>query len=253
MLMKSTQKLTISINPFIVIIALFIIILGMLGLWRPWEAGTPSRTITTTGQGSVDATPDEYVFAPYFQRTGADTAALKAELDAFGNKLLSDLVKLGVSKDSITLSSNSYDAPATDAAEPTQPELNRTKQPSTVTLYVTIKAANQELAQKIQDHLATTDAQGQLTASSGFSKQKNDQLEATAREKAIKNAREKAEKTAKDLQTTIGKVVSVKESATQSPVYPMAADNAERSSNSLPVTPGKSAVTASVEVVFELQ
>lgn len=253
MLMKPTQKLTISINPLIIIVVLLVVIVGMIGLWRPWETGAPERTITVTGQGSVDSTPDEFVFSPYFQRTGEDTAALKAELDTFGNKLLNDLVKLGVPKDDITLNSNSYDAPSMGATEPAQPEIQREKQSDTATLHIVIKTSNQALTQKVQDHLATTDAQGQLTATPQFSKQKNDKLESQAREEAIKDARQKADKTAKDLQVSIGKVISVKESAGQSPVFPITADSAERSTSSLPVTPGTSTASTTVEVVFELK
>lgn len=252
MLMKPTKKLTFSINPLTIIVILVVIVAGMTALWRPWEVRTPERTITVTGLGSVSSTPDEFVFSPYFQRTGQDTAALKTELDTYGKKLLGELVTLGVPKDDITLNSTSYDAPGVSTA-PSQPEIQRQKQPNTAVLHVVIKASNQELAQKVQNHLAATDAQGQLTATPSFSKQKNDKLESEAREKAIKNAREKAEKTVKDLQVSVGKVVSVKESPEQNSIHPLAADTAGRSASGLPVTPGKSTASATIEVVFELK
>lgn len=253
MLMKPTKKLTFSINPIIVIVVLLVVVVGMMGLWRPWEVRTPERTITVTGQGSIDSTPDEFVFSPYFQRTGEDTKTLKAELDTYGNKLLGELVKLGVSKESITLNSSSYDTPEVGATAPAQPEIQQQKQPNVAALNVVIKVSSKALAQKVQDHLATTDAQGQLTANPSFSKQKSDKLESEARERAIKNAREKADKTAEGLQVSVGKVVSVKETAGQNSIHPLAADSAERSASSLPVTPGKSTASATVEVVFELR
>lgn len=249
--MKQPQKLTFSINPLTIIIILLVVIVGMFAMWRPWE-GKINRTITITGQAEVKGTPDEFTFSPYFQRTGSDSAKLKTELDTFGTKLLADLVKLGVGKDDVTLNSNSYDKQSTEPVAPDgKPTANSE---NTVTLSVSIKVPNKELAQKVQDYLSTTDAEGQLTSMPNFSKETRQKLEDEAREKAAKNAREKAERTAKNLGGSVGKVVTIKDSGSSSPVYPMmgiAEDSSTRSS--LPVTPGQDTISLSVEVVFELR
>jgi uncharacterized protein len=252
--MKPTQKLTFSINPLIIIIVLLLVILGMLGMWRPWEGSKAQRTITVTGTAEIEATPDEFTFAPYFQRTGSDTSALKTELNTFGDKLQTELKKLGVYDRDITLNSNSYEQPSIEPAMPNSQPVSSDQ--NTVTLSVSIKASTKTLAQKVQDYLATTDAKGQLTASANFSQTKSRQLEDQARDKATQDARDKADRTAKNLGGSVGKVISVKDSPNQSIVYPLAASGAAVDSttkSSLPVTPGTDKVNFSVEAVFELR
>lgn len=247
------KTLTLKFTPStIAIVILSLVIVSMLALWQPWNGSKVERTITTTGQGEVKGVPDEFIFSPYFQRTGSDSAKLKDELGVFGAKLQTELIKLGVDKDDITLSANSYEKPS---IEPYAPDSKPTtsSDEDTVTLSVSIKVPSEKLAQKVQDYLATTDADGQLTAYPNFSKQKREQLEDQARDKATKNAREKAERSAKNLGGSIGKVVTVKDSGGSS-VYPtmsIAEDSGSRSS--LPVTPGQDEVSISVEVVFELR
>mgnify|MGYP001561723339 CR=1 FL=1 len=257
--MKPTKPLSLTIDPRIFIIALLIVIIAMVAIWKPWESTKTERSITINGSGSVEAVPDEFIFSPYFDRKGTDTKKLKTELDDFGTKLLDEVKKLGVKKDDITLNSSGYDTPNYGKTEiaPTPPDGQPT--PNTeqvVSLSVTIKATDTAIAQKVQDYLATTDAKGMLTSQPDFSKGKRDNLEGQARDKAIKDARTKAESSAKNLNVTVGKVVSVKEGNSQSPVYPLYGgvtmeDSTARSG--LPVTPGKNTVTSTVEVVFEIR
>lgn len=251
--MKASQKLTFSISHLHIIIFLLVVILGMFALWRPWEGSKAERTITSTGHAEVEGTPDEFTFSPYFQRSGADTAKLKTELDAYGNKLLADLTKLGINKDDITLNSSNFDQSSVSPAYPGGQEVEKVE--SNVMLSVQIKAPNEELAQKVQDYLAKTDAKGQLTSAPNFSKQKRERLEGEARDKATKDARQKAETTAKNLGGSLGKVIKVKDTSSQPPVSPLygVAEDSSIARSMLPVTPGKDKISLSVEVIFELR
>lgn len=251
-----TQKLTFSINPLVIIVALILVIIGMIALWQPWQTTRTERTITITGQGEVHAIPDEFTFSPYFERTGSESSKLKDDLAKFGNTLLEEVGKLGVSKDNITLSSSNY--ASSGAAAPAYPSKPVTPTQETVTMNVSIKTTSKEIAQKVQDYLATTDAKGTTTPQPNFSKQKQQQLESDARQKATQDARQKAEKTAKDVGTSIGKVVKVNDKSQGGIVPPMYAGAARdgatlETTSSLPVTPGKDTVTLSVEVTFELR
>lgn len=242
------KTLTLKLDIRTIIIAILLLAIAIMALlWKPWE-GSGVRTLSATGQGEVKSTPDEFVFHPYFERSGDETAA-KNELSTFGTKLISDLKKLGVAESDITVSSNNY-----GRAEPLiAPDKPTTKQ--TVTLSSTITVPSKELAQKVQDYLATTDAKGQLTSQSQFSQQKRRDLENQARDKAITDAKSRAEHTAAGLQASLGKVKEVKDGS-QGIVYPLAAEDMARSSagsSSLPVTPGQDTVTVSVEVIFELK
>lgn len=247
--MNPKTQPTFRLDLRIVVIILVIIILAMLAMWRPWESSRSDRTITTTGQAEVKGEPDEFAFSPYFERKGSDATKSKAELETFGKKLLDDLVKLGVPKDNVTLNVNSYDIGLrpTGPAEPSSPESN-------VNLTTTIKVSSKELAQKVQDYLAATDAKGQLTSQPSFSQSKRQELENQARDKAIKDAQGKAERTASNLKTKLGKVKQVKESQNQGIAYPaIAEDTKNLGVSGLPVTPGAQPVSTSVEVIFELQ
>jgi len=242
--MNDNKVLKVKIDWRVISLALVLIILAMFALWRPWE-GNSERKITITGEASVEATPDEFVFYPRYERSGADTQALKAELATFGTQLQTKLKELGVKEDDITLDSSSYDYGIA------KPEGDSTP---TVTLSVTITTPTRELAQKVQDYLATTDAKGQLTAQAQFSDAKRRELENQARDKAIEDARGKADRTARNLDARLGKVVEVKDQQGFG-IEPFARDQAASSqgSSSLPVTPGKDTVTFTVEVVFELR
>lgn len=246
--MKTNQKLTVSIHPVAIIILLALVIIGMFALWRPWEGTKTQRTITVTGTAEISATPDEFIFSPYFKRTGSDTAKLKSDLDTFGMQLQSKLEALGVPSGNITLMSSNYGQSTAIAPGGTTADNGQ----STITLMATIKTSTEELAQKVQDYLATTDAEGQTTSQASFSKQKSQQLEDQARDAAAKDARSKADRTAKDLGGSVGKVISVKDSPVPSPIYPMTAISGNAQA-SLPVTPGQNKVDFNVEAVFELR
>jgi len=239
------SSLSINLDLRIVCLILLAIIVGMLALWRPWEqTSAANRKVTLSGESSIVAVPDQFTFSPYYEKTG-DTA--KADLDALGNKLLEELKKLGVNEEDITLGGSNYDryysvAPVEGSSE------------ETVSLQVQVVVSSKQLAQKVQDYLATTDAKGQLTGQPSFSKQKTKQLQTEARQKAIEDAQAKAKQTASELDVTVGKVITVKDQSNQIafpyPAYGIAESADE--GKSLPVTPGKQEVSYQIEVTFEL-
>ena len=239
----------------ILIITLLVAIGAMTFMWRPWEGSKATRTVSVVGEAEVQATPDEFLFTPYYERKGDDATKLKTELDSFGNKLIEEVQKFGIAKDNITLTSSNY-GQATDAVAPAMPggkPATPESQP-TVTLSITIKAPNKELAQKVQNYLGSTDAKGQLTSQAVFSKEKRKELEAQARNKAIEDAKTKAETMARQLNVSIGKVKEVKDSSRSGIIFPMSTEGvASDSKTSLPVTPGKDTVSISLEIVFELK
>jgi len=252
--MKHSKTLSFNIDLHLVIAILFAIIIGMIALWRPWESTKIERKITINGSATIQSTPDEFSFSPYYERTGTNTTALKNELNTFGTKLIDEVVKLGVKQDDITLNSNGYNRLE---IAPVGPDGTSTDDSNsqTVTLSVSIKAPTKDIAQKVQDYLAKTDAKGSLTSQPIFSQTKRQNLEDEARDKAIKDARTKAERSAKNLGVTVGKVIEIKESqdGIAYPLYAKGAPEADTSISSLPVTPGKESVSSNVEVIFEIR
>lgn len=48
------------------LISLAIVLVGLLGLWRPWELN--KRTIEVSGQAEIKAAPDQFTFSPTYSR-----------------------------------------------------------------------------------------------------------------------------------------------------------------------------------------
>jgi uncharacterized protein YggE len=243
------QKVTLNVDLRIVCAILLLVIAGMLAVWRPWQGSTTQRKLTITGQAEIDAVPDEFVFSPYFERKDADAAKAKQAIDALGAELAAELEKLGVAPDDIKLDSSSYNY---DYAYP-----SKGGDEQTVTLSVTVTVSTKDLAQKVQDYLAGTDAKGQLTATANFSEQKRKELEAQVRERAVADAKQKADSLARQLDAKLGKVLEVTDAASFQPPWiylegrSAVADDAEVAS--LPVKPGKQTVTLTVSVTFGLR
>jgi uncharacterized protein YggE len=246
------QSLNLRLDYRILTLALLAVVISMLAVWRPWE-GSETRKITVSGQATVKAVPDEFVFYPSFSRTASDAETAKSELNTFGQKLLNEVKALGVPEEKIKLDSSSYDYYyPVDKPQQTDEQ--------TVTLQVTITVDNKELAQKVQDYLASTDAKGQLTAQASFSTEKQKTLEAEARQKAIEDAKSKADQTAANLNSRLGNVLEISDGTGFGGCYgaicPMmgaAEDSAKSSRSSLPVTPGENELNFTVQVIFALR
>ncbi len=250
--MKNTFTLKLDLRMICIFLSVVIII--MFGLWKPWDSASNTvRKITISGEATVKGIPDEFAFYPSFSRTGTDTTAMKNELNKFGIKLQSDIEKLGVNNNHIVLDSSSYNNYPQSTSMPASEE--------TVTLQVTITVFDKKIAQKVQDYLASTNAMGQLTAQSVFSTTKQKELESSARQLAIKDARKKATLAASDVGARLGKVIEVTDQSSFSggcgakgicPISMSAKAYSEDVNTSLPVTPGLSEVSSTVEVVYQL-
>lgn len=249
------NKLILTLDLRVVCVVLVLVVFGMLATWRPWQDSTAvTRTISVTGTGKVTAEPDYYQFNPTYQNSNADTAAAISELNAHLKTVTDKLKELGVQDKDIQVQSSSYDAPKPASAEyliaPVQ---------SATSAYLTIKVPNKELAQKVQDYLATTDATGQSTPYPSFSDDRQKELKSQAREKAIADAKTQAEKTAQNLGAKLGKVVEVKDSADttifpyQDSVSSSSAEPARDIATSLPIYPGEQDVSFTVQTVFEIK
>lgn len=249
----SRKNLTVSLDFRIVSLILLLALIGLTIYTKPWaRAGTvDARKITITGEATISAEPDEYVFYPSWEKPTQD------EITALNDTTVKALKDLGVEDKDIKNNASVYDDyrvyPATELEQP-EKSLVRT-------LSLTITVANKELAQKVQDYLLTTAPQGSITPSAQFSTEKQKQLEDQARTDAIADAKKRAESTATGLDAKVGKVIEVNE--TQSggvfPMYdtkaiaPMSVDGSGAERSSLTVQPGENEFSYTVQVVFQLQ
>jgi len=197
------NKLSLNIDLRWLAGALLAVIVGMLLMWRPWsQATTEDRTIQVTGEVTLRAEPDEFVFYPSYEFKNKNGDVALAAASKKSEEIVSRLKELGVAENKIKTHVSGYDGGY--YREPTSDEV-------VYSLNVQITISSLKDAQKIQDYLASTSPIGAVTPQASFSEQKRKELENEARDKATQDARSKAEQTAKNLGTRLSKLKSVSE------------------------------------------
>jgi uncharacterized protein len=245
------RNLNLSIDLRIVVISLIIIILGMLMSWRPWNGlNSNDRTISVTGNATLKAVPDEYVFYPAYSFTNADKAAALAEMTKKSDEVVAKLKELGVADEKIKTNSNGYDKPVY-YAEPVTEDL-------TYTLQIVVTINDKDLAQKIQDYLLTTVPTGSVSPQPTFSETKRKELQDKARDEATKDARKKADQSADNLGFRVGEIKSISDGAGFDQPMPMDTmsygGSLEVSASSrMAIQPGESELSYSVSVVYYIK
>jgi uncharacterized protein YggE len=245
------RKLSINLDYRVVSLLLVVALAGTLLAWRPWSTPAKSdRTIKVSGQATVSAVPDEYVFSPTYQFTNSNKEAALAELTAKSNEIVAKLKELKVPSNKIKTSSTNYDA-RYYGAETTEPTYN---------LSLTVTVSNEDIAQKVQDYLVGTSPSGQITPQVNFSTQKRLELESEARAKATKDARTKAEESAANLGFKLGKVKAVDDGTGFGGAIPLdarqsigAAEMTTDSSKSLSLQIGENELSYMVNVTYYLK
>ena len=240
----TTMKLNLDYRA--VIGALLLVIVGMLFMWRPWE--TPfanDRIIEVTGQTTLKAVPDEFVFYPMYQFKSADKQSALDKLSKKSDAIVSKLKALGVADKDIKTSSSGYDYPV---------YYSRDGKTATYSLSLTVTVGSKELAQKVQDYLVTTSPTGSVSPQAGFSEAKRTELENQARGDATKDARSKAEQSARNLGFSLGAIKSVTDSlgfnGSPYPLYSRDAVTQGAAEQGLALQPGENELSYSVAVVY---
>ena len=178
----------------------------MLVIWRPWQAATPVKTVTVSGEATVSHTPDRFSFQPTY--TDIDVA----KVSVTGNATVTKLKQLGVKTADIkTDVSSSKGVPEPliggegTSGKPMMPILTNPSATYTITFNVGSKA----LAQTVADYLASTPASGIITPEASFATATKSTLDIEARRKASANAKQKAEALAGQLGAKIGRVIKI--------------------------------------------
>jgi uncharacterized protein len=246
MLKRHSAKLSLPLDLRVLCLVLLAVIVGMLIVWKPWQADTAgSRKITIRGEATVKAEPDQFQFSPAYERPTVE------EISVLSEQMTAKLKEIGVAEKDIKVNANAYDkyVPAP-----------RPEGGSTPTNYLSLRinAYDKAQAQKIQDYLVTTNPTGSITPYPTFSTEKRKSLEDEARGKALEDARKRAAQTAAGLDAKVGKVMEIKEGVNVGGVMPYLNDAVAmapeaRSSSSLPVSPGENEYAYSVEVIFALR
>lgn len=247
---KNTNKLSLSLDFRLICIVLLLVIIAMLAIWRPWSSGPTdaSRTITVTGESTIKATPDEYVFSPQYEFKGADKAAALAELTAKQDEIVTTLKKLGVKDSQIKTDSSGYNYGY---------YYDDSARTNNYTLMLTVTLSDKTLTQKVQDYLVGTNPTGSISPQANFSDKLRSSLENGARTAAIQAAKGKADQSAKNLGFKVGGVKSVNDGQTSGGSIVnnlMSGSNLSTDAKtSLAVQPGQNDLNYSVTVVYYIK
>ncbi len=246
------------------ILGLLVIIVAMLVVWKPWQqtVGANARTVSVTGDTTLRATPDEFVFSTSYENTNADKATAIKAAEAKSTELTTKLKVLGVADRQIKTDINGYGNTDNRQYLGIQaPTPDQTAGDYTYTVQLTVTLSSRAQAQKVQDYLITTSPGGAITPTSTFSESTRKQLESRARDAATKDARAKADQSARNLGFKIGIVKSVDDgSGFNDDIRPML-DSAGNASDkaivstpaNLSVQPGEEELSYSVTVVYYIK
>ncbi len=228
-----------------VVVALFIIIAAMLFMWRPWQSDSSNeRTITVTGESTLKAAPDEYIFTPIYQFENSDKTEAIDAMTKKSEAIVAKLKELGVPESSIKTNAGGFES-TTIKTDPSDSSI--------YTLQVTATVDNQELAQKVQNYLLTTAPTGNVTPQPTFSETKRKELQAEARDLATKDAHDKAEASARNIGFKLGAVKTVSDGSGFW-AWPTEARDSVASSlavqPTLSLTPGENELPYSIQVVY---
>ncbi len=248
--MYMKQNISIKVNSWVICAVLLVANLITVGLWQPWNGSAISnRTITITGSTTIQAEPDQFVFNPYYQKTGSDQTTANTDLSNLSKTITAKLKDLGVADSSIKTNVSTYDYPVYYNLTPNSQ--------NTTTLYLTVTINDKTLAQKVQDYLVTTTPVGSVTPQMSFSVAMQKDLETQARDAALSDAKAKADAATKQLNSKIGKVVKVNDiagsGATPLPWLDSISKTSDSSSTgSYAIQPGLNDYSFSIEVTYEL-
>ena len=230
--------------------------IGVMAVKLANGANGEDRTVTVSGEATVKATPDEYVFYPSYNFTNADKAAALKDLTAKSDEVTAGLKKLGVADSAIKTNSNGYEIPMyySDSAAVSKTD-------ATYSLQLTVTVGAKEMAQKVQDYLVSTSPSGGVSPQAGFSDAKRKELERTARDEATKDARSKADQQSKNLGFKVGRVQSVDDNGgfdggtyiSGRGVNEMAVADSAAGNNSLGLQPGENELSYSLTVVYQIK
>lgn len=242
------KKFTLSIN-FKLLLGLAVAFgLGFaLAWWQPWKQS--QRTVTVTGESTVTAKPDEFIFNPYYTASAKDRTQATTAVRKTGDQVVAKLKSLGVAEGDIKTDISAYDFSI-------QPEGGSSSKYE-ANYAVTITLDDEALAQSVFDYLLTTKALGSISPQVGFSDDTQANLKSEARKAAVGNARTQAEQIAGELGQSVGQAISVEE-VSGFDVIPYYGGAEARPTEDLILTqtellPGQQDLTFSVKVVFSLR
>ena len=234
--------------------------ISAFGEWGRHD-GDMEHTISVAGYGEVASVPDAASFTYSVVETGPTVADAQAKATTKSNAIVAYLKEAGIEdKDVRTENYNinpQYEYKAQVCTQFGCPGGRQTIVGYEVNQAVTVKVRDTAKAGDVLSGIGTRGASNVSGLSFTIDQERQEELKAEARKKAIEDARSKAEKIAKSLGVSIDDVVAFNEDM-GGPVYPMfsrdAVANESAGAAVAPVLPtGENKIISTVSVTFEIE
>ena len=201
--------LVISLGVLLMLLVVLMIVQKGNDLKNTISNTKPANTISVSGEGKIQATPDLATVSMGVFSQGSDPATLKNQNNTSVNKITAFLKAQGVDSKDITTTNYSL-----------QPQYNYINGQQTVSGYqanqtVTVKVHGVDKDTTLLDKIIEGAVNNGANEVDGvnLSIENPDALQQQAQQQAIDNAKSKAQKLAQEAGLTLGKVVSVAESS----------------------------------------
>jgi uncharacterized protein YggE len=229
----------------LVVVLVLLVVVTVAAVAFNRSGSSTKATISVTGSGTVQGTPDTVSFQVGVQNVGASAVAALTQNNARVGALEKTLLAHGVAKKDMQTS-------GLDIYENTNSGGVVTG--FTVADYLNVTMHQVKKAGGAIDAAAQVAGNGTQLSGITFSISNESKLLASARAKAMRNAHTEAAQVARGGNTSLGSIVKITDQENSTPTnvfYPSFA-NAKATSSAVPIQAGSESITVQVSVVYAL-
>jgi uncharacterized protein len=204
-----------------------------------------TRQVTVVGSGEVQGRPDILTANVSMEFTAADATTAMNQASARQQAVIDALVGSGIDKSDISTTNVTL-----------QPQFGGSDKPTIIGYQasnsIAVKIRRLDAASQTLALIGTTGGDATRINSVSYSIEDDSQMVKDARTRAFDDAKDRAEQYAQLAGLTLGKVISISESAGTTPLPPQPTPMPRAAMEAVPLEPGQQSVAFSVTVIWEL-
>ena len=208
-------------------------------------ADPDTRQVTVVGSGEVQGTPDTLTANVSIEATAPDVTAAMNQTSDRMQAVVNALTNSGIDRSDISTTNVTL-----------QPQYGGGDNPTIIAYQasnsISVKIRNLNNASQTLGLIGSTGGNATRINSVSYAIDDDSQLVKDARTRAFDDAKDRAEQYAQLAGLTLGKVISISESAGTTPPTPMPAPMPRAAMEAVPLEPGQQSVAFSVTVIWEL-
>ncbi|MGZ6777613.1 MAG: SIMPL domain-containing protein [Mycobacterium sp.] len=208
-------------------------------------ADPSTRQVTVVGSGDVQGRPDTLNANVSIEATAPDVTAAMNQTSDRMQAVINALTNSGIDRNDISTTNVTL-----------QPQYGGGDNPAIIAYQasnsVSVKIRNLNNASQTLGLIGTTGGDATRINSVSYAIDDDSQLVKDARTRAFDDAKDRAEQYAQLAGLTLGKVISISESAGATPPTPAPTPMPRAAMEAVPLEPGQQTVTFSVTVIWEL-